>query len=114
MGYTEDETMVRVDFFRDSGKWYCTEAVKWHTFGTEKGKEGVLIHDAFVEALVKHLGFKNPRLNRMTAICLEPYHQHGHPLSLVIGGDLWNEYGAKYEQKDQKEETLPKSPEISL
>ena len=29
MGYSEDETMVRVDFFKPSGKWYTTEAVKW-------------------------------------------------------------------------------------
>jgi len=29
MGFTEDETVVRVDFFKESGKWYVTEAVKW-------------------------------------------------------------------------------------
>ena len=29
MGYTTDDDMVRVDFFKPSGKWYTTEAVKW-------------------------------------------------------------------------------------
>ena len=29
MGYSEDDSMVRVDFFKTSGRWYTTEAVKW-------------------------------------------------------------------------------------
>ena len=100
MGYSEDESMVRVDFFKESGKWYCAEAVKWLTYGTEEGKKGILIHEAFVEALINHLGFERPRLNGMTAICLEPYHQFSYPISIVIGGDLWKEYGQKYNQLD--------------
>lgn len=92
MGYTEDDCMVRVDFFKESGKWYCTEAVRWFTYGAEKDKENIPIHQAFVEALGNHLGFDRPRLNGMQAVCLEPYHRLAHPLSLVVGGSLWCEY----------------------
>jgi len=81
MGYTEDEDMIRVDFFKSSGKWYCTEAVKWT--GSYFVKNGDLIHEAFAKSLREHL--KDGRLKEMTAICLEPYHEHAHPLMLKEG-----------------------------
>lgn len=78
--YSDDSASVRVDFFKDSGKWYCTEAVKWKTYS------GKLIHEAFAEALEAHL--RNPsggyRLDDMMAVCLEPYHEHAHPLMLPV------------------------------
>lgn len=46
MGYSNDNTMVRVDFFKPSGKWYTTEAVKWMGWGHEN-----LIHEAFAKSL---------------------------------------------------------------
>jgi hypothetical protein len=80
MGYTEDPEMVRVDFFKPSGKWYCTEAVKWT--GEWKGNKQ-LIHDAFEQSLRDHLG---DRLNDMDAICIHPYHEHEHPICSRKGG----------------------------
>lgn len=85
MGYVEDSSMVRVDFFRpreDGGKWYTTEGVKWLTYAEWAGEDsGKLIHDAFQEALEAHL---EGRLRGMIAVCLEPYHEHGHPLMMKV------------------------------
>ena len=78
MGYVEDDRMVRVDFFKESGKWYCTEAVMWTGSYTD------LIHSSFEESLADHFD-RVVRLVGMTAICLEPYHQHAHPISLIVG-----------------------------
>jgi hypothetical protein len=77
MGYSDDESMVRVDFFRKSGKWYTTEAVKW-----TGGWDNVSIHDAFKKSLRDHLG---DRLSDMNAVCLHPYHRYAHPLWLRNG-----------------------------
>lgn len=83
MGYCDDDSYVRVDFFKPSGKWYTTEAVKWT--GAYHSKNG-LIHDAFAQSLRDHLG---NRLNDMDAVCLEPYHEHSHPISIRNGA--WND-----------------------
>ncbi len=82
MGYTEDDSYVRVDFFKPSGKWYTTEGVKW----TGSYHEG-LIHDEFAKSLVSH--FKGTkRLSEMDAVCLEPSHIHSHPIQIKNGGWL--------------------------
>ena len=73
MGYSDKPQMVRVDFFKESGKWYTTEAVEWLQYA------GCLIHDAFERSLQKHL---KGRLEGMTAVCLKPYHEHSHPIML--------------------------------
>ena len=86
MGYSEDDSMVRVDFFKPSGKWYCTETVRWLTYHSLSSQlEGKLTHDAFREALENHFNDNPGRLRGMTAICLEPYHEHAHPISIIIG-----------------------------
>lgn len=78
MGYVDDDSIVRVDFFRPSGKWYCTEGVKWITYHDWSiGGGGKLIMDAFEEALHAHL---QGRLKGMWAVCLDPYHQNPFPL----------------------------------
>jgi hypothetical protein len=80
MGFTTDERMVRVDFFKPSGKWYTTEAVKW-TGHYDKG----LIHREFAQSLKDHFfGAPARRLSGMLAVCLEPYHQHTHPIMLHV------------------------------
>jgi len=92
MGYSEDPAMVRVDFFKPSGKWYTTEAVKWTGKWHGSTKDGIatrtdvqMIHGAFAQSLRDHLG---QRLNDMDAICLHPYHEHEHPIQLKAGS--WN------------------------
>lgn len=82
MGYTEDPAMVRVDFFKESGKYYTTEAVKW-TGEWEAKKQD--IHSAFKQSLCDHLG---TRLKEMDAVCLHPYHQNKFPLCVRKGGWL--------------------------
>jgi hypothetical protein len=95
MGFTEDDSMVRVDFFdvRERGmKWKYTEGVKWLTYQSthdrngEPQPDGLLIHDAFEEALEEHLtkpdGTK--RMVGMMAVCLEPVHEHAHPIAMLV------------------------------
>lgn len=74
MNYSDEPSMVRVDFFEESGKWYTTEAVKW------LGYEGY-IFDEFILSLRNHL-IKNgqTRLSGMTAVCLDPYNKNSFPL----------------------------------
>lgn len=81
MGYSEDEEMVRVDFFKSSGKWYTTEAVKW----VGEWSSQSCIHAEFKKALRNSVG---DRLGDMDAVCLEPYHENAHPLCVRNGG--WN------------------------
>ncbi len=76
MGYSADESMVRVDFFKPSGKWYDTEAVLW------TGRYDGDIHVAFAKSLRDHL---QGRMKGMDAVCLEPYHEHSHPLCMRNG-----------------------------
>jgi len=70
--------MVRVDFWKPSGKWYDTEAIKWDRYrSTDKKGTTELIHDTFKRCLRQQLG---DRLSSMVATCLEPYHENSHPL----------------------------------
>ena len=78
--YSENPESCRVDFFKESGKWYTTEAVLFE--GPWKGSSDNLIYDAFKEALRKHFKDQPNRLKGMIAICLNPYHEHSHPLML--------------------------------
>lgn len=68
--YSNDESMVRVDFFKPSGKWYTAETMQWQGYNGE-------IHDEFQRSLENHL---QGRLQGMTAVCLQPYNKHSHPL----------------------------------
>ena len=95
MGYTDDERMVRVDFFKESGKWYCTEAVKW----TGEYHSNSLMHDEFKKSLRDHL--KGERLNDMVAVCLEPYHIHSHPIMMKIS-EIWEKDGQEQRTNTQR------------
>lgn len=84
--YSDNPRDVRVDFFKKSGKWYTTECVTWEK--EEWSGDKILIHTAFRTALARH--FKNRRrLEGMQAICLEPYHQHSHPISVMIDEQVY-------------------------
>ena len=72
MGYSIDEAIVRVDFFKPSGKWGYTEAIKW-----TGGYKDCCIHEAFKRSLRAALG---EHLQGMTAVCLKPHHEQAHPL----------------------------------
>lgn len=76
MGYINDDSIVRVDFFKPSGKWYTTESIKWT--GDYDGE----IFEAFAKSLRDALG---TRLDDMDAICLEPYHKYTQPIQIKCG-----------------------------
>lgn len=80
MGYSERSDAVRVDFFRETGKWYCTESV------VMDGRfEGGVLSNIFHAALLKHLTKSDGiRLLGMWAVCLDPYHEHSLPLMVRI------------------------------
>jgi hypothetical protein len=65
--------MVRVDFFKPSGKWYATEEMNWQGFTGE-------IYDLYKQNLWRTF---SERYKDTTAVCLEPYHEHAHPLALT-------------------------------
>jgi hypothetical protein len=96
MGHFSDHSdSVRVDFFRETGKWYCTEAVRMN--GCFEG--GNLI-DIFEQALYRHLlteldgGVLSVRLRGMWAVCLDPYHEHSHPLMRRVPSGVCRECAA--------------------
>jgi hypothetical protein len=76
MGYSEIDSMVRVDFFKESGKWYTTEAIDMNNWYNEP-----LIHDAISKAIITAIG---DRLSDMTAVILEPYHINSHPVMISV------------------------------
>lgn len=73
--YSDIPNSCRVDFFRESGKWYATESI---IFNNEYYKT-VSVNEAFAAALRTWVG---GRYSGMTAVCLEPYHEHSHPVSI--------------------------------
>jgi hypothetical protein len=98
MGYTIDECMVRVDFFKENGKWYTTEAVRWigeYNFGLPEYE--------FAFSLENHL-FKDGkyRLSDMTAVCLQPYHHNSFPLMMKVSDiNMYLEKRIKYYEEEE-------------
>lgn len=86
MGYTTDETQVRVDFFKPSGKWYCTESLRWDRYATQTIVGGIVTYESpentFRRCLQEQFG---DRLIEMTAVCLEPYSDPAYPLLVRRG-----------------------------
>lgn len=74
--YSNNPEQCRVDFFRPSGKWYATEQFKWLHWGRDK-----LIHDVFKDSLKE--AFPN-NYHGLQAICLQPYHELEHPISIIF------------------------------
>jgi hypothetical protein len=94
MGYASDPAMVRVDFFKPSGKWYATEAIKW----TGEWAAPSLTNREFAKSLRDHFAERETqpglqrsnhriptrRLSGMIAVCLKPYHEHKLPLMMNV------------------------------
>lgn len=87
MGFTTNESRVRVDFFKPSGKWYGTGSIDMDAF-----YEG-LIHECVLQACEREQADKNGQWGYTftpaewlagggTIVCLEPYHEHSHPVML--------------------------------
>jgi hypothetical protein len=89
--YSDDASHCRVDFFKESGKWYTTEAVIFGgQYYEDKEVSAGWMHplDKFKEVLKNHLklvGGHGYRMRGMIAICLEPYFENcGYPLMVRI------------------------------
>lgn len=74
MGYAVSESIVRVDRFRASGKWYDSWAINMNGYYEYPG-----IHEALRLAM-KDAGMP---FEEWIVVCLEPYHKHSHPLLLM-------------------------------
>ncbi len=87
MNYTDDPSSVRVDLFKPSGKWYTTIVLKWDRYFPIQTKEGggtdiELIHDTFRRLMEPHT--KTFNREGWIAVCIEPYHEHAHPLLIIL------------------------------
>jgi hypothetical protein len=78
--YSNDSSSVRVDFFRPSGKWYTTEAVKLN--GNDYNTTDPV--NSFRMVVQAHL---NGRLKGMWAVCLQPYYNLEFPIMIKLDGD---------------------------
>ncbi|MDX1371009.1 MAG: hypothetical protein R3321_00975 [Nitrososphaeraceae archaeon] len=78
MGFTTNESMCRVEFFKPSpsGKWYTTEEVNF------KGLYEYPPHEALKIAISK-LG----RLSDMVAVCFDPHVKHSFPVMVYPSHD---------------------------
>lgn len=94
MGYSTEENMVRVDFFKESGKWYATEAIDFLGGSEDPDKAYNEEHpmNVFQRALVHHLKYDDGTLRYagMRAVCLEPYHDMALPLMTTIPDTVWS------------------------
>lgn len=77
MGYSDIESMVRVSFFKTSGKWYQDEVIDMN-----EQYNNPSIHDAVRLSILKSFDGVI-RYEGMTAVCLDPYHVHQHPVMLI-------------------------------
>lgn len=74
--YSDDEATCRVDFFKESGKWYTKEAVQFPGVTYTMSPA-----DALAYALKTHFD-TNPRYLGMTAVCLQPYVANSFPVMI--------------------------------
>ena len=81
MGYSPDESMVRVDIWKDSGKWYDSIQLKWDRYSTKIDDDVELIHETFRRCLKEQ--YPNCYIG-MRATCLEPYHVNSFPLMISV------------------------------
>jgi hypothetical protein len=84
VNYSDNPADVRVDFFKESGKYYFTERMRWLDYNA------TLIHDAFRESLIAHLRCDDGtrlRMAGMWAVCLDPYHKNAFPLMVKVSTD---------------------------
>jgi hypothetical protein len=88
MAFTTNEGRVRVDFFKPSGKWYGTASVDMSAHF--KGVIGDCLREACVVEAARGEGSEwghtfTPQdwvADGGTIVCLEPYHEHSHPLMI--------------------------------
>lgn len=81
MHYSENPGMCRFEFFKDTGKWYMTEAIDMSDYYTEmRPVEGVL------KAWIKRCKDLNVEPhNNFNIVVSDPYHFAPYPVMLASG-----------------------------
>jgi hypothetical protein len=101
MGYSQDETHVRVDFFKEeSGKWYTTEELVMPNTGYRALSPVHAVEDALIEHLREPQGYV--RMRGMTAVVLEPHHQASYPVMIKVEEALDHVTERKMAQLDER------------
>lgn len=72
--YSDKPNNCRVDFFKEGGKWYTTEAIMFDNDLYDRDPKVALC-----SALKRQIG---NRLNDMDAVCLDPYVEHSFPVKV--------------------------------
>jgi len=87
--YDERDSMVRIDRFKESGKWYDTYAVDMNDHYLSRDIDGNynLIHDALRKSIAQDERFGPDWVKGWLdqggfIVCLEPYHDMAHPIVL--------------------------------
>lgn len=80
-GFCLNPSMVRVDIFKESGKFYDTIELNWDRYYTERNDGVELIDDTFKRCMKEQ--YPN-RFTGLFAVCLEPYHEHSYPLMIKL------------------------------
>ncbi len=80
MGFTIENNMVRVDLFKESGKYKDTISLKFDRYFTEIDNKIELIDDTFKRCMQEQY----PNIRNCICVCLDPYHEHSYPLMLRI------------------------------
>jgi len=75
--FSESPSSVRVDRFRESGKWYDTYAIDMRQYYNLPS-----IHDAVARAWLDERWATGTGLESFFLVCLDPYHVHSHPVIL--------------------------------
>lgn len=78
MGFHENPAMVRVDYFREGGKWYMTEALDMGGVFDS----GAVGSQAAVKAAIKRAGRSDIG---MIAVVLEPHCRLSYPVMVRCG-----------------------------
>ena len=80
MGFSENDSDVRVDLFKPSGKWYTAMKLEWKKY---LAKEGDII-SVFKEHLFEQYPYLKYGHEDWKVVCLKPYHEHEHPLMIIL------------------------------
>lgn len=85
MGFTTDEHMVRVDIFKEKGKWYATIALKWDRYTCGNPQDGSNDYESLHTTFQRCMKEQYPdKFKDMWAICLDPYHELSHPQMIKL------------------------------
>ena len=78
--YSDNPGSVRVDYFKPSGKWYMTEAIKMSDYFYKE----IDIHRAVASALDASRPDRNAGWwKQFTVVVNEPYHKNAYPIMIV-------------------------------